>query len=490
MRALQGALYRVLLAATLWALLAAAAKPQTKGYKNKEEARTAAAQLQALASAERRQLFNDWKAEYGKNFGANGSQLDNLKFSKWSARLDAVIEHNKAAVYSFKGLNRFSELSFREFSSKWLMTPKDPAELAGRVPVPGGGSRRLLADPPAALDWRTQGVDLPIRDQGGCGACWAFAAIAAVEAKALILGTATDISTLDLSEQQLVDCAKSGTLDYWSLGCESGYSDDALWYLSDYYGTTEARYPFQGVIVGYNATKGVGSNESYWIVRNQWGDWGEAGHIRVQMTQAGACSMPPLGGLTRSPPPPRPRPQIEAVMRDAALWRGFTGVWDTLSSPSLTADTRLLTSGLNTQLAVHFRAGLADPKRRYVRAALFASTAVDRATAALLPPNATAGTGWKLKVTVNGRVLKPADAAPMGGGEVVRTFPAAKGRSARMAILTPKMRISMNVASKTSAADQQRFGKWLNVRVTVFRTQILPKPVLGLFGPSYIAARG
>lgn len=48
MRALQGALYRVLLAATLWALLAAAAKPQTKGYKNKEEARTAAAQLQAL----------------------------------------------------------------------------------------------------------------------------------------------------------------------------------------------------------------------------------------------------------------------------------------------------------------------------------------------------------------------------------------------------------------------------------------------------------
>jgi hypothetical protein len=48
------------------------------------------------------------------------------------------------------------------------------------------------------------------------------------------------------------------------------------------------------VVVGYNVTAGVGSPDSYWIIRNSWGSgWGEGGYARVQMTddEYGACCM-------------------------------------------------------------------------------------------------------------------------------------------------------------------------------------------------------
>ncbi|KAL4443790.1 hypothetical protein ABPG75_011527 [Micractinium tetrahymenae] len=47
------------------------------------------------------------------------------------------------------------------------------------------------------------------------------------------------------------------------------------------------------VVVGYNASAGIGSADSYWIVRNSWGTWGDNGYIKVQMTNdnVGACAM-------------------------------------------------------------------------------------------------------------------------------------------------------------------------------------------------------
>ncbi|KAL4442010.1 hypothetical protein ABPG77_011271 [Micractinium sp. CCAP 211/92] len=48
------------------------------------------------------------------------------------------------------------------------------------------------------------------------------------------------------------------------------------------------------IVVGYNATAGIGSPDSYWIVRNSWGPgWGDNGYIKVQMMgdTVGACAM-------------------------------------------------------------------------------------------------------------------------------------------------------------------------------------------------------
>lgn len=62
---------------------------------------------------------------------------------------------------------------------------------------------------PSSFDWRHkdgQNWLTPVKDQGGCGSCWAFAAIGAVEAKIKIAFNIPNYDE-DLSEQDLVSCA-------------------------------------------------------------------------------------------------------------------------------------------------------------------------------------------------------------------------------------------------------------------------------------------
>jgi hypothetical protein len=95
-----------------------------------------------------------------------------------------------------------------------LVMPPDWRQRAHWDPCP---PQRAL---PAAWDWRTM-ANLPVvRDQGGCGSCWAFAAIGAMECA---LAREAQIST-NLSEQWLVSCT-------WAGSCGGGWYDEAFEYL-------------------------------------------------------------------------------------------------------------------------------------------------------------------------------------------------------------------------------------------------------------------
>lgn len=63
------------------------------------------------------------------------------------------------------------------------------------------------------VDWRTKGVVGPVRDQGMCGACWAFSTIGTVESMAAIKTGKLDM----LSVQEVIDCAGLG-----NSGCAGG----------------------------------------------------------------------------------------------------------------------------------------------------------------------------------------------------------------------------------------------------------------------------
>ena len=78
---------------------------------------------------------------------------------------------------------------------------------------------------PSEFDWREEvaGGLPPIRDQGACGSCWAFATVGALECNIKI----RDKVNVDLSEQWLVSCNQESVPRKW--GCMGG------WWAHDYF---------------------------------------------------------------------------------------------------------------------------------------------------------------------------------------------------------------------------------------------------------------
>lgn len=73
---------------------------------------------------------------------------------------------------------------------------------------------------PSSLDWRTSGITTPVKDQGGCGSCWAFSTVAVMESAILKAGG----PSTNLSEQFLVSCNTKGN------SCAGGAYDTHYWH--------------------------------------------------------------------------------------------------------------------------------------------------------------------------------------------------------------------------------------------------------------------
>lgn len=91
------------------------------------------------------------------------------------------------------------------------------------------------------VDWRQKGLVTGVKNQGACGSCWAFGATAAHESYQIQMKKA-DL-TIDLSEQQLVDC--SG--DYGNHGCNGGLASRALEWVRENGQTIQSAYPYKAV---------------------------------------------------------------------------------------------------------------------------------------------------------------------------------------------------------------------------------------------------
>lgn len=91
----------------------------------------------------------------------------------------------------------------------------------------------------AAVDWRNNGGNFvsPVKDQGNCGSCWAFAAVGSLESLIAIAGN-TPGSFLDLSEQILVSCCSG------NLGCSGGYMSVTASFMKNYGTYLETCFPY------------------------------------------------------------------------------------------------------------------------------------------------------------------------------------------------------------------------------------------------------
>jgi C1A family cysteine protease len=102
-----------------------------------------------------------------------------------------TVLENPATKYSL------DELCGLKVPANWqAMAPFDPCTPKGALPV--------------TFDWRDSSGCTPVKDQDGCGSCWAFGTVGPLECNIKI----KDGQTVDLSEQWLVSCNSDG----WDCG--------------------------------------------------------------------------------------------------------------------------------------------------------------------------------------------------------------------------------------------------------------------------------
>jgi len=136
-----------------------------------------------------------------------------------------------------------------------------------------------------AFDWRLSGKVSPVRDQGGCGSCWAFATMGAYEGSYLIRNG----GSVDSSEQDVLDCNTSGYScggGFWAFDFVIARGDAA-----------ESAYP-------YSAVKGACKSsipDSYYAVTWAFVKPGGATPSVAEMKQA-LCEYGPLAVAVRVTP--------------------------------------------------------------------------------------------------------------------------------------------------------------------------------------------
>ncbi|GLT29570.1 hypothetical protein SLA2020_044280 [Shorea laevis] len=290
-----------------------------------------------------------WMAQYGRIYP--DSEEKELRLKIFKENLEFIEKFNSEGNRTFKlSLNKFSDLTNEEFKALYTGYKIPPNSDSSKTTA---FRHESVTDIPSSKDWTKEGAVNSIKNQGQCGCCWAFSAVAAVEGITKIKSGQLP----SLSEQQLVDCVEDNH------GCKGGWMTTAFEYIRDNQGiASEESYPYEAMggtcqaekataaasissfeevpsndeeallkavsqqpvsitvegsgayfksyeggvftgecgnqldlavtLVGYGTTE---NGTKYWLIRNSWGEtWGENGYMRIQRdagVSGGLCGL-------------------------------------------------------------------------------------------------------------------------------------------------------------------------------------------------------
>ncbi|KYQ91485.1 hypothetical protein DLAC_08453 [Tieghemostelium lacteum] len=183
--------------------------------------------------------FDQWVEKHAKKYHTHREYL--TRYQNFKNNLKKIEQQNAAHQGSAKfGMNKFSDLSEEEFTKFYLMPEYKPTPRKSlykkHYPVMQDAQSSDENIPlNLKVDWRTEGLVTPVKDQGACGSCWAFSATEQIETAWIKAGNDQVI----LSEQQIVDC------DTNDGGCGGGDPHTAMDYVIKAGGlTSESQYPY------------------------------------------------------------------------------------------------------------------------------------------------------------------------------------------------------------------------------------------------------
>ena len=129
--------------------------------------------------AHNRANFEQYKVKFDKNYNTEQEnqyrlmifeanlkkiqEINNNPKNTWKAAVNHLTDRLPDEIISLMGYNR--NLAFFSHKSRVFNTP----------------SSNFLQNLPIEVDWRTKDVVNPVKDQGGCGSCWAFSTASVLE---------------------------------------------------------------------------------------------------------------------------------------------------------------------------------------------------------------------------------------------------------------------------------------------------------------------
>ncbi|XP_073157590.1 senescence-specific cysteine protease SAG39-like [Henckelia pumila] len=293
---------------------------------------------------------DEWMKQHERVYKDDAEKAKRFKI--FQANLEYIESFNAAGTQTYKlAANQFADLTNQEFLASYTGYKKGSHS---KTITDASFRYENVTSVPTSVDWTKKGAVTGVKNQGGCGSCWAFSAVAAMES----IHQLKTGKLVTLSEQELVDCDRAGKDE----GCEGGLMEEAFEFIIKNKGlTTEANYPYKGVdedcdskkagsnvvdIKGYEKvpknsesallkavanqpvsvavdgselqfySSGIltgscgtylnhgiaavgygvsGDGTKYWLIKNSWGTaWGEKGYARMERdieAQEGICGI-------------------------------------------------------------------------------------------------------------------------------------------------------------------------------------------------------
>jgi hypothetical protein len=156
------------------------------------------------------------------------SEEKEIRFSIFADNYMKISNYNMEGHSDILGVNEFADLTDEEYF-EYLKLEEDTSVCKDKHSSKG---RTDL------VDWVAQGKVARVKNQGGCGSCYAFSAVGAMET----LHAKLKGNLIEFSEQELVDCS----YEYGNEGCSGGWMDSCFNYVVDHGIASEDDYGYAG----------------------------------------------------------------------------------------------------------------------------------------------------------------------------------------------------------------------------------------------------